>query len=37
MVGADLPAAEICVRYTHDDDEMVRLLIESLVPTALVA
>jgi fructoselysine-6-P-deglycase FrlB-like protein len=37
VVGADLPAAEICVRYTHDDNEMVRLLIESLVPTALVA
>ena len=37
VVGADLAAAEICVRYSHDDDEIVRLLIESLVPTALVA
>jgi len=37
VVGADLPAAETSVRYTHDDDETVRLLIESLVPTALVA
>jgi fructoselysine-6-P-deglycase FrlB-like protein len=37
VVGADLPTAEICVRYTHDEDETVRLLIESLVTTSLVA